>query len=446
MHSRCHYDDGETVIYRRTGSVNATTQRVPQQQPTASLSPELEQVADTVTQRIVPELKDQIAKAIEAIQRTPTLCSTPDTDLSAAHPSSTPGLLKYIYNVKLGAGRCADMGWLTYDQQFRLKRTRNPSMNWGCVDMELWILYISQDVTPTQEPQISQMNAEWLVRFQSHKESIEHYLDDFLLAGEARSGECLHLMNNFRTICSDIGVPLAEEKLWETVIYRRTGSVNATTQRVPQQQPTASLSPELEQVADTVTQRIVPELKDQIAKAIEAIQRTPTLCSTPDTDLSAAHPSSTPGLLKYIYNVKLRAGRCADMGWLTYDQQFRLKRARNPSMNWGCVDMELWLLYISQGVTPTQEPQISQMNAGKCFLYNNKGRCGRSACRYLHRCLKCGGAHAALFCNLKTTQNSQNEKRKPYESFRSDFRREKSYKNNVNGFRFKSASSVPGSI
>ncbi|CAG2218126.1 unnamed protein product [Mytilus edulis] len=200
----------------------------------------------------------------------------------------------------------------------------------------------------------------------------------------------------------------------ETVIYRRTGSVNATTQRVPQQQPTASLSPELEQVADTVTQRIVPELKDQIAKAIEAIQRTPTLCSTPDTDLSAAHPSSTPGLLKYIYNVKLGADRCADMGWLTYDQQFRLKRARNPSMNWGCVDMELWLLYISQGVTPTQEPQISQMNAGKCFLYNNKGRCGRSACRYLHRCLKCGGAHAALFCNLKTT--------------RSDFRREKAIK------------------
>ncbi|XP_076105886.1 uncharacterized protein LOC143074221 [Mytilus galloprovincialis] len=30
----------------------------------------------------MPELKDQIAKAIEAIQRTPTLCSTPDTDLS----------------------------------------------------------------------------------------------------------------------------------------------------------------------------------------------------------------------------------------------------------------------------------------------------------------------------------------------------------------------------
>ncbi|CAC5357929.1 unnamed protein product [Mytilus coruscus] len=53
---------------------------------------------------------------------------------------------------------------------------------------------------------------EWLVRFQSLKESKEHYLDDFLLAGEARSGECLHLMNNFRTICSDIGVPLEEEK------------------------------------------------------------------------------------------------------------------------------------------------------------------------------------------------------------------------------------------
>ncbi|CAC5388494.1 unnamed protein product [Mytilus coruscus] len=226
-----HPPDGETIIYQRNGSLNANTQRVRQQHPAASLSPELEQVANTVTQRIAPELKEQIAKAIEAIQRTPTPCSTPDTDqdlsginftnnsilvndndniapvksfnddlgvhisqqlrdkiingeyvelenllfisnseqsravvmdnnrnlnlkpksgekisdintwfdailiytsiYTAAHPSSTPGLLKYIYNVKLGAGRCADMGWLTYDLQFRLKRARNPSLNWG---------------------------------------------------------------------------------------------------------------------------------------------------------------------------------------------------------------------------------------------------------------------------------------------------------------------------
>ncbi|CAC5382688.1 unnamed protein product [Mytilus coruscus] len=151
-----HPSDGETIIYQRNGSVNANTQRVRQQQPAAILSPELEQVANTVTQRIVPELKDQIAKAIEDIQRTPTPRSTPDTDQDLS-------------------GRCADMGWLAYDQQFRLKRARNPSLNWGCVDMELWLLNISQGVTPTQEPHISQ--------------------------------------NECRIICSDIGVPLTKEKM-----------------------------------------------------------------------------------------------------------------------------------------------------------------------------------------------------------------------------------------
>jgi hypothetical protein len=54
---------------------------------------------------------------------------------------------------------------------------------------------------------------EWAIRFKSRKESIEHYLDDFLLARKAGSGECLHLMNIFRSICSDIGVPLAEDKM-----------------------------------------------------------------------------------------------------------------------------------------------------------------------------------------------------------------------------------------
>lgn len=335
-----HSSDGETVIYRRTGSVNATTQRVPQQQPTASLSPELEQVADTVTQRIVPELKDQIAKAIEAIQRTPTLCSTPDTDLSGINLTNNSILVNDNDNIAPVKSFNDDLG-----------------------------VHISQQVR------------------------------DKIINGEYVELENLLLISH--------------SEQTRAVVMDNNGNLN---------------------------------LKPKSGKKISDINTWFDAILIYTSIYTAAHPSSTPGLLKYIYNVKLGAGRCADMGWLTYDQQFRLKRARNPSMNWGCVDMELWLLYISQGVTPTQEPQISQMNAGKCFLYNNKGRCGRSACRYLHRCLKCGGAHAALFCNLKTTQNSQNEKRKPYESFRSDFRREKSYKNNVNGFRFKSASSVPESI
>jgi hypothetical protein len=40
----------------------------------------------------------------------------------------------------------------------------------------------------------------------------EKDLDDFLLAGKAGTGECLQLMDRFRIICEDLGVPLAEDK------------------------------------------------------------------------------------------------------------------------------------------------------------------------------------------------------------------------------------------
>ena len=40
----------------------------------------------------------------------------------------------------------------------------------------------------------------------------EKDLDDFLLAGKAGTRECLQLMDRFRIICEDLGVPLAEDK------------------------------------------------------------------------------------------------------------------------------------------------------------------------------------------------------------------------------------------
>lgn len=62
----------------------------------------------------------------------------------------------------------------------------------------------------------------------------------------------------------------------------------------PQQSGSATLTPELEQVANIVNQRIVPELKDQIVQAIEALQKTPSSSSTPDTEqnLSGSNPNN----------------------------------------------------------------------------------------------------------------------------------------------------------
>lgn len=53
---------------------------------------------------------------------------------------------------------------------------------------------------------------EWTIKYITRKESIEHYLDDFLFVGRPGTTDCLYLMSNFRSLCDKVGVPLAEEK------------------------------------------------------------------------------------------------------------------------------------------------------------------------------------------------------------------------------------------
>jgi hypothetical protein len=40
-------------------------------------------------------------------------------------------LFKYMFSIKLGASRSKDLGWRDYDQQFRMKKERSPSLSWG---------------------------------------------------------------------------------------------------------------------------------------------------------------------------------------------------------------------------------------------------------------------------------------------------------------------------
>lgn len=52
----------------------------------------------------------------------------------------------------------------------------------------------------------------WLTQRYSQNNFIIHYLDDFLFCGSSYSSNCHHSLQVFRTICSDIGVPIAYEK------------------------------------------------------------------------------------------------------------------------------------------------------------------------------------------------------------------------------------------
>ena len=52
----------------------------------------------------------------------------------------------------------------------------------------------------------------WLVEKKSGSKNLDHYLDDFIFAGEENSNNCQMLMNCFLKICDELGVPIADEK------------------------------------------------------------------------------------------------------------------------------------------------------------------------------------------------------------------------------------------
>ena len=60
-----------------------------------------------------------------------------------AHSNCAQCLLKHMFNVKLASSMSKELSWKNYDQQFRMKKSQNPSMSWGNVDMELWVLCMS---------------------------------------------------------------------------------------------------------------------------------------------------------------------------------------------------------------------------------------------------------------------------------------------------------------
>ena len=112
----------------------------------------------------------------------------------------------------------------------------------------------------------------------------------------------------------------------------------------------------------------------------------------------AAHPHRLQQLFKYLHDIRLGAQK--SNGWVIYDEQFRLRMAHNPSQDWGIVDNELWVKYM----TPTiDRPTPSSPN--RCFDFNFKGVCSRAQCAYSHRCLKCNGKHSSLSCLSNANQS-----------------------------------------
>lgn len=64
----------------------------------------------------------------------------------------------------------------------------------------------------------------------------------------------------------------------------------------------------------------------------------------------------------------------------------------NPSQDWGVLDSELWLLYMTPTIEKVPTPQH------ECYKFNNKGIRNKIQCAYAHRCLKCNKLFPAIRC------------------------------------------------
>ena len=53
---------------------------------------------------------------------------------------------------------------------------------------------------------------EWVVRNETISDNIDHYLDDFLFAGEGNTDVCNRLMDIFSVVCDRLNVPIAITK------------------------------------------------------------------------------------------------------------------------------------------------------------------------------------------------------------------------------------------
>ena len=65
------------------------------------------------------------------------------------HPSKITELLRYIYIIRNIAEEIPSSRWLLYDQQFRLRVSRNPTKSWASIDGELWLRSITTFVNST---------------------------------------------------------------------------------------------------------------------------------------------------------------------------------------------------------------------------------------------------------------------------------------------------------
>ena len=144
--------------------------------------------------------------------------------------------------------------------------------------------------------------------------------------------------------------------------------------------------------------------------------------------LVTAYPRRAPELLKYQQTISCAATKFKGLTWLTYDEQFRRRAARDLTIDWGQVDLELWTVtfsglakphcpicsspYHSQTDCPSADPSRQPNRNGQvCFRFNRASGCFSTSCQYPHVCRCCHSTdHSVLNCPRSLSRKHSNHR------------------------------------
>ena len=146
-------------------------------------------------------------------------------------------------------------------------------------------------------------------------------------------------------------------------------------------------------------------------KTITTIEKWSTAFSSYRAIIIEKFPERAQELIQYFMTIRYAANNTTGLAWVVYDNQFRTQAANNRNLNWGHIDMQLWVKILCVAPSRLREeysifehgPQPKEtQGAGTCFQFNRAGViCKRQDCPYQHKCNKCFGNHPGFNCPNK---------------------------------------------
>ena len=140
--------------------------------------------------------------------------------------------------------------------------------------------------------------------------------------------------------------------------------------------------------------------------------------------VSSGHslPSPFTGTFNASANDQLCGYQILGAAWLIYDEQFRRRAVNDLTINWGQVDLKVWIVtflglakphcivcsspYHSHSDCPSADPPRQQSRTGSlCFRFNRTSGCASSSCQFPYACRRChSSSHSILRCPKSNTR------------------------------------------